>query len=124
MNNRIEKIKKHITDNKVTYIVGVGCTVVTGVVVYVIMAKTRSPQIVNNVAPIIAPVFNNTATVNFGGYSHKVVKCVETGQIWETVKDAADTLGTTPSTLSKVLNGHTEDFAGKHYLIIALGCAA
>jgi hypothetical protein len=76
------------------------------------------------VAPVIAPIFNNTSNVTLGGYSHKVVKCFETGQIWESVKDAAESLGTTPSTLSRVLNGHTNDFAGKHYAIIALGCAA
>ncbi len=119
MHERIEKIRDHIQEHKVVYIASGASFAIGGLSMLVL--KSKSTQIINTVAPVISPIFNNINQVTLGGYAHKVVKCLETGQIWESVKDAADALGTTPSTLSKVLNGHTADFAGKHYTIIALG---
>ncbi len=120
MNERIEKIKNHVRENKVVYIASGAGFVVGGLSVLVL--KSRPTQIINTVAPVIAPIFNNTNNVTLGGYAHKVVKCLETGQLWESVTKAADDIGTTLPTLSKVLNGHTDHFDGKHYSIIALGC--
>ncbi len=121
MNERIEKIKNHLHEHKVVYITSGASFVIGGLSVLVL--KSRPTQIINTVAPVIAPIFNNTNNVTLGGYSHKVVKCLETDQIWESVTKAADDIGATVPVLSRVLNGHTRDFAGKHYAIIALGCA-
>jgi len=119
MNQRIEKIKAHFGEYKDIYITAGVSFVVGGVCVLVF--KSRPTQIINTVAPVIAPIFNNTNQVTFGGHAHKFVKCFETGQIWESVTDAANDIGTTLPTLSKVLNGHTEHFDGKHYVIVGLG---
>ncbi len=70
---------------------------------------------------VISPIFNNTTQVTLGGYAHNVVKCLETGQIWESVTKAAEDVGVTVSTMSKVLNGHSDGVQGLHYAIIALG---
>lgn len=116
---KIEKIKKHFKDHKTVYLAS-GASFVLGSLTMLAL-KGKRIQIVNT--NTVTPIFNNhlESTANFGGYAHKVVKCLETNQIWESVNDAAEALGTTQSTLSKVLNGHTSDFAGKHYAIIALG---
>ncbi len=114
------KYKNHISENRVVYITAGVSFALGGLSVLVL--KTRPTQVINTVAPVIAPIFNNTNNVTLGGYAHKVVKCFETGQIWESVTKAADDIGTTLPTLSKVLNGHTDHFDGKHYAIIALGC--
>ncbi len=122
MNERIEKIKTHLREHSVVYITAGVSFALGGLSVLVL--KSRPTQVINNVAPVIAPIFNNTNNVTLGGYAHKVVKCLETGQIWESVTEAADAIGATLPALSKVLNGHTDHFYGKHYAIIAMGCAA
>jgi hypothetical protein len=122
MNWRIEKIKDHISEHRIVYITAGVSFALGGISVLVL--KSRPTQVINTVAPVIAPIFNNTNNVTLGGYAHKVVKCLETDQIWESVTKAAEDIGATVPVLSRVLNGHTRDFAGKHYTIIALGCAA
>ena len=98
MNERIEKIKNHISENRVVYITAGVSFVLGGLSVLVL--KSRPTQIINNVAPVIAPIFNNTNNVTLGGYAHKVVKCLETGQIWESVTKAAEDVGATVPVLS------------------------
>ncbi len=83
MNGRIEKIKTHVREHKVVYIASGASFVIGGLSVLVL--KSRPTKIINTVAPVIAPIFNNTNNVTLGGYPHKVVKCLETGQIWESV---------------------------------------
>lgn len=118
---KTERFKEHVKNHKSAYVLagGVGL-VATGVVVGRSLGRT---QIVNTVSPTIAPVMNNTTNANFGGYSTKIVKCLETGQLWETVKDAADAAGVTQSVMSKVLNGHTDHVKGLHYVIVGMGTA-
>lgn len=121
----IEKARDHIRANKNAYIAGSVGLVVGGVTV--LITKGRTGNIVNTVAPVInntpviSPVFNNDASVNFGGYATKFVKCLETGDVWETVKEAATDAGSNPSWMSKHLNGHTEHINGKHYKIVGMG---
>ncbi len=122
MNERIEKIKNHISEHSVVYITAGVSFALGGLSVLVL--KSRPTQVINTVAPVIAPIFNNTNNVTLGGYAHKVVKCLETDQIWESVTKAAEDIGATIPVLSRVLNGHTDHIDGKHYMIIALGCAA
>ncbi len=121
MGDRICKVATHLKENSTVY-VGLGIGFVIGGVTVLVLKSRQTQNIV--VSPVIAPVFNNRNYVTLGGYAHKVVKCLETGEIWESVTAAADAVGTTLPTLSKVLTGHTEHFDGKHYSIIALGCVA
>ncbi len=93
MNERIEKIKNHISEHSVVYITAGVSFALGGLSVLVL--KTRPTQVINTVAPVIAPIFNNTNNVTLGGYAHKVVKCLETDQIWESVTKAAEDIGAT-----------------------------
>lgn len=117
----IEKAREHIRANKNAYIAGSVGVVVGGV--SVLITKGRTGDIVNTVAPVISPVFNNdnSSSVNFGGYATKCVKCLETGDVWETVKEAASDAGSDPSWMSKHLNGRTKHINGKHYKIVGVG---
>lgn len=121
-NAKYQQVKQHLEANKTTYLIGAGGLVV-GVGIGLLL-KQRPTQIINMVAPEIKPVFHNnnsSSAVNFGGHMTKLVKCLETGEVWEKVADAAKAVGTTSSTMSKVLNGHTETFDGLHYAIIGMG---
>lgn len=55
------------------------------------------------------------------GPMRKVVQCLETGEIWASVFDAAQANDTTSSVISKVINGHTDSFNGKHFAVIGMG---
>jgi hypothetical protein len=70
----------------------------------------------------IAPVFNNSnQQVNFGGHTTKLVKCLETGQVWEKVTEAANAAGVGISAMSKHLNGSHDHVNGLHYKIVGVG---
>ena len=118
---KTERFKEHVENHKSAYVLagGVGL-VATGLVVGRALGRT---QIVNTVSPTIAPVMNNTSNVNFGGYSTKIVKCLETGQLWESVKDAAEAAGVNAVNMSRHINGHTPEVKGLHYVIVGMGTA-
>ena len=138
MNQRLENVKAHLKANKNIYIAA-GIGVLVGVIVgaggtmYLKRNAKGITQVINNVAPVfndsvapvfnetIAPVFNNNDNVNFGGYLHKIVKCLETGEIFETVKDTANAAGVDVVRMSKHLNGSVDQINDLHYEIIGLG---
>ena len=109
-----DRIKNHVKTYQ-SYYTAAGMIVV-GVVAYKAGAKTVVAPVFNNT---VSPVFNNT--VNNGGHMTKFVKCLETGQIWETVTSAAEAAGTTISDMSRHINGHTDHVKGLHYAIVGLG---
>jgi hypothetical protein len=121
-NETVKQIKLHLIENKKTYIVGA-----IGVIAYA--SKSRPVQIVNNnnVKPLIAPVFNNT--VNNGGYMHKIVQDLETGEIWEQIshlacqiaEDHGITVESARTALSRHLNGKAGHVYGKNYRILGIG---
>jgi len=118
---KYQKAKQHVQDNRNSYLAGAGGLTVGALGVLLL---TRAPMQINNtVTPVFnnMPVFNNSNTVNFGGYAHKIVKCIETGEIWEAVKDAAQTESVSISSMSKHLHGHTDHINGRHFEIIGLG---
>lgn len=117
--SRFERIKRHIKENKTTYLVGGVCL---GAGYFLRQPKVIAP--VFNNTPVIAPVMNNIGNQqinSFGGPMTKMVKCLETGEIWETVTDAAEDAGTSIAYMSRHLNGHKDHLYNKHYKIIGLG---
>jgi len=94
-------------------------------------SKSRPVKLViannNNVAPVIAPVFNNNI-VNNVGHCAKAVEDVQTGQTWKMIKDLAEELSeehnvplsTVRTVLSKHLNGHTDHVYGRQYKAFAV----
>ena len=114
-NTMFMRIKEHVKKHQVVY-----SAVAGSVVTSTVFVLTRS--FVGSVN--IAPVFNNVGPqVNFGGPMTKLVQCLETGEIWATVTEAADAAGVTLSYMSRHLNGHKEHLYGKHYKILGMGVA-
>jgi len=111
---QVEKAKKHVEKNK---------DILKYVLVFsfgaCLVMATRRPQIIN----VLAPVFHssNYNISPLGGYLHKIVRCNETGQIWESVGAAADAVGVKPSNMSRHLNGGMDAINGHHFTIIGIG---
>lgn len=123
----VKLIRRWISDNKQVIIVGATCLIV-GATLAVIATKSKQPVLINHLEPVFAPVFNNDNSSNviasFGGHQHKIVKCLETGEIWEKAKDAAEAMGVTESLMSRHLNGHKDHVSDLHFVILGLGAAA
>lgn len=112
-----ERVKLHVKEHKKEYLIGAGGVVVGAGIV---MIFKQRPMIINTIAPIFNN--NNSSAVNFGGHMTKLVKCLETGEMWETVTEAAKSAGTSLPAMSKHLNGHSaEHLYGMHYAIIGVG---
>jgi hypothetical protein len=111
---KYQAVKAHVKKNQKFYLgVGVGA--------FVVMA-TRRPaiSIVNTVSPSFMPIFNNT--VNNGGHIRKIVRCLETGELWLSVTEAAAAQGKTLPFMSRHLN-HPEllpTINNMHFVIEAL----
>src|SRR5215472_10935512 len=123
---KVEKIKKHVSDNKKAYIcAGVGIAVGAGAVLII-----RKPTIIqNNVLPVFnnTPVINNdnsSNVVNFGGPVSKIVERVSDGKLWKKVKLAAEEIAQDNDVpferamwlLSRHLNGHIPNVYGVEYI--------
>lgn len=120
----VRKIKKHLQDNRQTYLVGAGC-LAGG---YFLRRPNVITVINEATAPTISPVFNNSNVgnvvnnvVNNGGHMTKMVKRVSDGTIWETVTDAAEANDIPMSVLSRHINGHKPDAHGEVFQIVGIG---
>lgn len=123
-NAKYQQVKQHLEANKTTYLIGAGGLVV-GVGIGLLL-KQRPTQIINMVAPeikpiinpVIAPVFDNT--INNGGYTRKIIRCLETGEMWPSMKDAASSTGSTLQRMSNHIHGRNPHLHGLHYVIEGL----
>ncbi len=114
MNNRIEKIKNHLSENKVTYFVGTGCLVVGTAVGF--FAFGGGVQIVDSLKVTLinwkSPHTSTTILVPQGnGYGYKV-KDTTTGSLYPSQGCAAKALGVCPSVMSGHLTGKIDDVNG------------
>ncbi len=104
MNARIVKVKNHLKENRVTYFVGAGCTVV-GVAVGVIVFG-NGVQIVDSLKLINwkSPHTSQTVLIRQGhpGY---IVRCKETGALFPSQNAAAKAMGINQGSLSQHLAG-------------------
>ena len=118
---KAERVKQHVQDNKMSYLIGGGCFVAG-----YLLRKPQMITVVNETSPPIAPVFNNMPTisptfnnnnssmVNFGGHLTKMVERVGDGMLWKKVKTAAEEIAKENEVpferahwlLSRHLNGH------------------
>jgi hypothetical protein len=97
-NLNLDKVKAHVRRNKRAY--SVGTVVVIAGVAYYLGTRRTITQI------SVAPVFNNMInnTVNNGGHMRKIVRCLETNEIWLSVTEAALAQGKNLSLMSQHLN--------------------
>ena len=132
MPTRWERVKQHVVRNRYWYAAG-GLAVVAGALGYSVGRSSTNGECghVFEVGGDVtdSPVLigdgnsmdNHTEINNYYGYSTKIVKCLETGEIWESVGEAADEVGVGRKTMSKHLNGKQEHVNGYHYVIIGQG---
>jgi hypothetical protein len=134
-----QKVKGHFKKHKTKYMVVGGVVVVGGTSFYLGRKypehiKSISMDVVNEISPTNVAigkdikienkteiVNNVTNTINMGGYTTKLVECVEDGVIYGSVKQAAKAAGVSKEAMSKCINGHTDVIDGKHYAIKGLG---
>lgn len=128
MESRIEKIKSHIKENKEVYIsVGVG-VLLAGITVLIVRGRHAGVLRVPDGSDVITvrPLSFNFGGKNNGspvivihngnvGHPGFITKCLETGEIFQSQKSAAKTLGISPSILSSHLNGQIDNADGLHF---------
>lgn len=112
---KLEVAKQWAKKNWKPFVTGAA---VAGITVFVLRGRSAPTIINNNVTPLIAPIFNNT--INNGGYMRKIVRCVETDEMWPSVGKAAEVAGVPISLMSQHLNGHKEVLNGMHFVIEGL----
>jgi hypothetical protein len=112
-NMRDNKMVQWVRDHRVPIGVGVGGLAFG----YLLRGKTINvaPSFNNTVAPVITPVFNNT--VNNGGYARKIIRCVETDELWPSMSKAAESAGHTLQAMSRHIHGFNDHLDGLHYVI-------
>jgi hypothetical protein len=82
------------------------------------MAPTFNNTVAPSIAPVIAPVMTNV--VSNGGHMRKIVRCLETDEMWPSVGKAAESTRNTLHAMSRHINGHTDELEGLHYVIEGL----
>lgn len=135
-----KEIKDHFQRNKTRYLVG-GAFVVGVAVGFAIYHYKVAPVKINtgnpvsysskigtvkaaeNAKVIVNVVQGTDNVVKFSGHSTKIVECIETGEIFKMVKEAAESAGVNSSLMSKHINGKCQHILGKHYRIVGLGTA-
>lgn len=133
----MNRIKKHLQDNKKVYVgIGIGAGVTIAGFTCLKM-RTHRPLLCsrplaelpcstketlgssfNNISGTV--IANNSGPVVFGGYTKKIIQNVNTGQIFESVGDAATAAEVPFSMMSRHINGHLADLHGDTYRIIGL----
>lgn len=124
-----ERVKNHFRENRNLYLIGGVCLAAGAVFGYSLkdegddfaleaggdMALGDMDKSTHNTT--------NNVTVNMGGPMHKIVKNTSTGEVFESVTDAAESAGVSVSTMSKHINGHSDHIYGDEYEIIGVGTA-
>ncbi len=110
MNERIEKIKNHVKENRKVYI-GVAVGFVAGAVV--ILVSTNSSTI-NAYKSVVVTGKNNTVIANLARRGHPgyTIVCNETGVPFPSQNYAAKCMNLDPAELSRHLNGMRDQVGG------------
>lgn len=132
LSSRWERFKAHLERNKKVYIwsaIGITAGIAGGYAIAKAEERDGGHEVRMYVdtggGDIDTVVFGDNSTEstvnNYYGHSTKIVKCLETGEIWETVGEAARAAGVSQPVMSKHLNGHTDHVYNNHYEIIGQG---
>ena len=124
MNERVQKVKQHLSDYKAVYIVGAGCLVV-GVVGGVAVAKHSA---LVNVNPKQILTYKSTQTVEVFvealGDPGNIVQDTTTGIIYASQGQAARELGVSPSRISEHLAGKLPNVKGHTFTLLGKAAVA
>lgn len=85
--------------------------------------KPAPAQIINTInnAPVISPVVNTV--VNNGGHMRKIIRCIETDEMWSSMSKAAEAAGYSLQKMSDQIHGRTDHLDGLHYVIEGLAAS-
>lgn len=142
---RWERFKSHMKRNKKTYILS-GVGILLGIAGGYTLAKLGedSEDILNlevggdliespvldiadsDVGDVNVNSFNSeyhihNTTNNYGGYQSKIVKNLDTGEIFESQKAAAESIGVSEKAMSRHLNGNYGNLDGNTFERIGFG---
>lgn len=130
---RWESFKEHVSRNRYRYAAG-GLVVLGSVVGYAVGRSVGVAEGCGDVFELSIDGDENShihlgdgdsiethTTNNYYGHSTKIVKCLETGEVFETVSAASEAAGVGRTTMSKHLNGRQDHVNGYHYEIIGQG---
>lgn len=124
-----ERVKNHFRENRSLYLAGGVCLAAGAVIGYSLKSEGDDFALEAagdiNFGELDKSTHNttNNVMVNMGGPMHKIVKNTSTGEVFESVTDAAESAGVSVSTMSKHINGHTDHIYGDEYEIIGVGTA-
>ncbi len=115
MSERIDKIKAHLKENKVTYFVGAGCLVVGSAVSF--FAFGNGVQNVDSFKFINWKSSHTSQTIQFptrGQVGHVIVND-RTGDFYGSIREAAEKLGVTRYDLWAHLKGYVDSIDGETF---------
>lgn len=134
--SRWERFKSHVKRNKKVYIFS-GVGILLGIAGGYTLAKLGEDSGDIYEAPVLdiddsdvgdvnVNSFNtenyiHNTTNNYGGYQSKIVKNLDTGEIFESQKAAAESIGVDTRTMSKHLNGERDHLYGNTFERIGFG---
>lgn len=116
--SKIENIKNHVRENKKVYLIG-GGFVVVGAAGFIL--GSRGQISIANPAVVNYKPIANTVQVQMTRPGPKafVVQCVETQEVWPSIRQAAKDLGIDRGALAKHLAGEYDSAAGKTFTKVA-----
>jgi hypothetical protein len=123
----LDRIKDHFDQYKTVYIsVGViALSIGVGIAIgkKIDVADTGQELIVKAKSISDSPIINNSTITqnNFQGHLSKIVRCIETGEIWDSITSAAEDLGVSRQNLVKAIHGERQIAENMHFEIIGLG---
>ena len=114
MNQKIERIKNHLVENKKVYIAGAVGVVIGGVIVFVLVRKAYGvPGISQKAIGIWNKQIATLITIDAPGNSGNVIQDLTTGTIYPSQNAAVKALGLNPTRLSEQLNGTAKHVSGR-----------
>lgn len=124
---KFDKVKSHLKDNKNVYIAsGIGATAATAGFLLGRKFPRLAPEDVtklvaknkNQALLIWKPTQNITQTVIRRGHPGFLVQCKETGEVFASIRRAAEMMKVDPTTLRRHLHGLVENVGGFTFEIL------
>jgi hypothetical protein len=114
MNGRIEKIKTHLSENKIAYLSCGATAVVTGMVVYVYKGNIDQVLVQNKITQILSWKPNATIEVYVEalGDPGNIIQDLTTGSVYASQGQVARELKVNPARISEHLNGARTNVQG------------
>lgn len=125
MNEKLEKVKKHFSDNKKLYVgIGIGVAVTSTVV---IICRGVPPVVTTNIQKGYTLTGDVTQTINQvievgmsrPGPKAFVVQCQETERVFRSVREAAKELDIPAGQITAHLKGVKDNVDGLHFIKLA-----